>query len=255
MSNLFSKLALLEKGIGYCFQNKSLLVTAVTHTSYANEHGHNGKEKPEHNQRLEFLGDSVLSTVISTYLYRHYPDLPEGNLSKLRASVVCESALAEVARRIRLQDYLLLGVGEEQTGGRDKPSILADAMESLIAALYLDSGYEQTERVLLDGISMKSDIIRCRKNYERVDYKTLLQETVGKKGLEVSYRIVEIDGPPHACVYVSEVSLSASREHTPNASEAASFPPVAGRGRSKKEAEQNAAKELIKWLHETPQRP
>ena len=184
------KLLELEKKIGYPFQDFDLLIRAMTHSSYANEHK---KEQREHNERLEFLGDAVLELISSDYLFRNYPDIPEGTLTKKRASMVCEPTLALCAREISLGEYLLLGKGEDATGGRKRDSIVSDAMEALIGAIYLDGGFanakEFIDRFILDDIENKQLFY---------DSKTMLQEIVqGSYDEDVRYEIVKEEGPDH----------------------------------------------------------
>lgn len=184
------KLLELEKKIGYSFQDFDLLIRAMTHSSYANEHK---KEQREHNERLEFLGDAVLELISSDYLFRNYPDIPEGTLTKKRASMVCEPTLALCAREISLGEYLLLGKGEDATGGRKRDSIVSDAMEALIGAIYLDGGFanakEFIDRFILDDIENKQLFY---------DSKTTLQEIVqGSYDEDVRYEIVKEEGPDH----------------------------------------------------------
>lgn len=184
------KLLELEKKIGYRFQDFDLLIRAMTHSSYANEHK---KEQREHNERLEFLGDAVLELISSDYLFRNYPDIPEGTLTKKRASMVCEPTLALCAREISLGEYLLLGKGEDATGGRKRDSIVSDAMEALIGAIYLDGGFanakEFIDRFILDDIENKQLFY---------DSKTTLQEIVqGSYDEDVRYEIVKEEGPDH----------------------------------------------------------
>lgn len=229
-------IAKLEASIGYSFHNRDLIVKALTHTSYANERTAKHR-KPENNQRLEFLGDSVLSTVISTYLYKHFTDMNEGSMSKLRASVVCEASLAEIARKICLQEYLLLGRGEELSGGREKPSIQADAFESLLAAIYLDGGFPCVTDVLMDKLGMESYIKKHADTYESTDYKTKLQESVSAGQTEINYEIYHVDGPAHDCTYHARVTITQKLTKEKNSAE--------GSGRSKKEAEQQAARLLL----------
>ena len=184
------KLLELEKKIGYPFQDFDLLIRAMTHSSYANEHK---KEQREHNERLEFLGDAVLELISSDYLFRNYPDIPEGTLTKKRASMVCEPTLALCAREISLGEYLLLRKGEDATGGRKRDSIVSDAMEALIGAIYLDGGFanakEFIDRFILDDIENKQLFY---------DSKTTLQEIVqGSYDEDVRYEIVKEEGPDH----------------------------------------------------------
>lgn len=236
---MITDISKLEERIGYSFHNRQLIMKAITHTSYANEHA-SKNSKPESNQRLEFLGDSVLSTVISTYLYKHFPLMNEGNLSKLRASIVCEASLAELAQTICLQEYLLLGRGEELSGGREKPSIQADAFESLLAAIYLDSGLDCVSKVLMDKLDMASCIEKHVKIYDVTDYKTKLQESVNTNMADIHYEICGVEGPAHNCRYFAKVTVSQKNNGAKKFAE--------GIGRSKKDAEQQAAKALLSKL-------
>ena len=219
----------LESAIGYRFENISLLQNALAHSSYANERWHNGLMS---NERLEFLGDSILGMTVADYLYRTFPDRPEGELTRMRADMVCEKTLAAVANRIGLGQHLLLGHGEEQGGGRSRDSILADAVESIIAACYLDGGFEAA------AIFIKTFIL-CEvpvKKLHNVDYKTTLQELVQQKKNQVlAYTLVGESGPDHDKQFVVEVSLNGK---------------VVGKGsgRSKKKAEQDAARVAIEAL-------
>ncbi len=180
---------LLEKKIGYTFHDLSLLRTALTHTSYANEHR---REKIPHNERLEFLGDAVLEAVTSEFLFRMYPDRGEGELSTQRASMVCEPSLAICARQIGLPEYLYLGKGEELSGGRLRDSITSDAMEAMIGAIYLDSGFEDAKRFILDNI-----LTELRDDELYVDFKSRLQEIVQERGQKVCYVLTSAEGPDH----------------------------------------------------------
>ena len=222
------KLKTLEERIGYTFRDPSLLEHAMRHSSCANElhKGHLGS-----NERLEFLGDAVLELVSSDFFYYRYPEMPEGRLTKLRASFVCEPALAYCAEQIPLGDYLLLGKGEEQTGGRFRPSVVSDAMEALIGAIYLDSSLQEARRFILRFIL--NDIEGKQYFY---DAKTILQEEVQKQeGAELSYELLSEDGPDHRKRFASAVLL--------NGKELAR-----GAGGSKKQAEQQAAFEALKGL-------
>ena len=211
------KLLELEKKIGYPFQDFDLLIRAMTHSSYANEHK---KEQREHNERLEFLGDAVLELISSDYLFRNYPDTPEGTLTKKRASMVCEPTLALCAREISLGEYLLLGKGEDATGGRKRDSIVSDAMEALIGAIYLDGGFanakEFIDRFILDDIENKQLFY---------DSKTTLQEIVqGSYDEDVRYEIVKEEGPDHnknfyVHALLGERSLGQESGHTKKAAE------------------------------------
>lgn len=218
-----------EQIIGYTFKDKNLIYQAFSHSSYANE-----KKKPGgSNERLEFLGDSVLSIVVSEYLYTHLTHIAEGELTKLRASLVCEKSLHVFARQISLGDFLMLGKGEENTGGRERPSILADAFEAVIAAIYLDGGLEAARRHILRFIP---EDIQRRKKPVFNDFKTILQEIVQKNPEEkVEYILAGEEGPDHNKRFVVEVCLNSN---------------VIGRGKgkSKKEAEQLAAKEALELM-------
>ena len=194
----------LEKKLGYAFKNKALLENALQHSSYANEHRGGGMRS---NERLEFLGDAVLGVVTADYLFRKHPDLPEGDLTRLRAALVCEDSLHEVAQSLELGRHLKLGRGEEQGGGRRRPSILADATESVFAAVYLDGGMEAASelihRVLLD--KGREEAVEER----RRDFKTELQELVQRKsGSTLGYRLVGSTGPDHAKVFEAAVLLN-----------------------------------------------
>lgn len=229
----------LEERIGYSFRNHELIMKAITHTSYAYEHL-GAKGRFAHNQRLEFLGDSVLSTVISTYLYKHFKDMNEGSLSKLRASVVCEASLSQIAQSICLQEYLLLGHGEELSNGRSKASIQADAFESLIAAIYLDGGFESVTKVLMEKLDMENYILKYSDSYDSMDYKSKLQESVNTSKSQILYEIIDVKGPAHNCVYYAKVTASDIETHHNEFAE--------GSGKSKKDAEQAAAKCLLQKL-------
>lgn len=218
-----------EKKIGYTFENKHLIQQALSHSSYANEKKHpNGS-----NERLEFLGDSVLSIVVSDYLYKHLTSVAEGDLTKLRASLVCEKSLHIFAKQIDLGDYLLLGKGEENTGGRERPSILADAFEAVIAAIYLDGGMEAARKHILRFIPEDLEH-EAKKAFS--DFKTVLQEVVQKNPEEkVEYVLIGEEGPDHNKRFVVEVMLNSQVIGK-------------GKGRSKKEAEQLAAKEALELM-------
>ncbi|SBW06732.1 Ribonuclease 3 [uncultured Eubacteriales bacterium] len=212
----------LEEKLGYAFQNRALLENALTHSSYANENRGKGLQS---NERLEFLGDSVLGMVTADYLYRTHPDLPEGDLTRTRAALVCEGSLVEVARELDLGSHLLLGKGEDAGGGRTRPSIVADAVEAVIAAVYLDGGIGSARKIITRFILDAEE----EKAGSR-DYKTALQELVQREnGQVLEYRLVGATGPDHAKVFQVAVDLNGA-------------PIGAGEGRSKKEAEQAAAK-------------
>ncbi len=219
----------LQDKIGYQFNDDKLLTHAMTHSSYANE---NGMPREGNNERLEFLGDAVLELVSSEFLYHNYPNLPEGDMSKLRASLVCEPTLARCTAEIDLPKYLLLSKGEETTGGRTRDSIISDAMEALIGAIFLDGGIEPAKSFILKYIL--TDIENKRLFY---DSKTTLQEVIQAEGSEkLSYEVVAESGPDHAKVFTVEVRRGGE---------------VLGRGEghSKKAAEQRAAYEALLSMH------
>lgn len=219
----------LENAIGYRFRNINLLQNALTHSSYANERYHNSLAS---NERLEFLGDSILGMVVAEYLYRNFPDRPEGELTRMRADMVCELALAPVANRLGLGQHLMLGHGEEQGGGRTRESILADAVESVIAACYLDGGMEAAIGFIRKFVLCDVPVSRMH----NVDYKTALQELVQqKKNQHLSYALVKETGPDHDKHFVVDVSLNGQVIGT-------------GEGTSKKRAEQEAAHAAITKL-------
>ena len=190
------------QALGVQMHDLELLDMALTHTSYA----HEAKQhpKPQHNERIEFLGDSVLSIIVSTYMYNNFPELAEGQLTKLRAHLVCEYSLFEYAKKIHLGDYLKLGKGEDFTGGRERPSILADAFESVLGAVYLDQGMEVARTYLLGLMQPEIDYI-CRHGIFN-DYKTRLQEYLQRDGeVEITYRLLGSSGPEHNKVFTAEV--------------------------------------------------
>lgn len=217
----------LERKLGYGFKDRNLLVTAVTHTSYANEHR---KEHCHHNERLEFLGDAVLEIVSSEYLFRKYPEKQEGELSKLRASMVCEPSLAKCAHDLGLPDYLRLGKGEEQMGGRHKDSITSDATEAVIGAIYLDGGFDPAKEFVMDHILLD---LTSRDLF--VDEKTRLQDMVQDKYQNVEYRLISEAGPDHHKTFTSAAYIGDKKIGE-------------GTGRTKKAAEQNAALMALKAL-------
>ncbi len=219
----------LETAIGYRFRNVQLLQNALTHSSYANERWHNSLLS---NERLEFLGDSVLGMLVAEYLYKTFPDRPEGELTRMRADMVCEHTLATVANRIGLGGHLLLGHGEERLGGRSRESILADATESVIAACFLDGGLAAAEQFVKQYILVEVPVSRPN----NMDYKTALQELVQQKKNQVlSYALVGQSGPDHDKQFDVEVSLNGNVVGS-------------GSGRSKKRAEQMAAKAAMEKL-------
>ena len=217
-----------EKKIGYTFKDKSLLRNALTHSSYANEY------KCANNERLEFLGDSVLSIVVSDYLYRLLPNVDEGVLSKYRATLVCEQSLYDISKQIELSSFICLGKGEELTGGRERPSIVSDAFEAVLAAIYLDGGME-IARTWVTNL-MREAIEDVAKGHRYADYKTMLQEALqrGNKG-KVTYQIIGESGLDHIKEFEAQVLVDGVPKNT-------------GKGKSKKEAEQNAAHTMLKSL-------
>ena len=216
----------LETAIGYRFRNIQLLQNALTHSSYANERWHNSLLS---NERLEFLGDSVLGMLVAEYLYRNFPDRPEGELTRMRADMVCEQTLAAAANKIGIGEHLLLGHGEERLGGRNRNSILADAMESVIAACFLDGGIQAALKIVQQFILVEVPVTKLH----NVDYKTQLQELVQQKKNQVlSYALVGESGPDHDKQFEVEVSLNGNVVGS-------------GSGSSKKRAEQSAAASAI----------
>ena len=219
----------LEAAIGYKFKDISLLQNALAHSSYANERWHNSLMS---NERLEFLGDSILGMCVAEYLYCTFPDRPEGELTRMRADMVCEQTLANVAGRIGLGEHLLLGKGEEQGGGRTRNSILADAVESVIAASFLDGGMGAAKQFIQKFILVEVPV----KKLHNVDYKTSLQELVQQKKNQVlSYALVGESGPDHDKHFEVEVCLNGKVVGL-------------GSGSSKKRAEQDAARVAIESL-------
>ena len=220
----------LENRIGYKFKDRELLVTALTHSSYANEkHG----EQCESYERLEFLGDSILGQVSADYLYHQQPPLPEGRMTRLRAELVCEGSLHKVALELGLGEYMRLGKGEERTGGRDRPSIMADMVEAIIAAMYLDSGLKEARRFIMDMILSSAEI---GESHQYADYKTELQELVQRKNNQrISYEMTGQSGPDHDKVFTFQVAVNGVCAGE-------------GSGKTKKEAEQMAACRALEAL-------
>lgn len=222
----------LERKLGYAFKDRTLLETALNHSSYANENRVAGLES---NERLEFLGDSVLGQIVATYLFRIYPKMPEGQMTRLRAELVCEQSLHAVAQKLDLGRYIKLGRGEEHTGGRQRESILADAVEAVIAAMYLDGGIEVSKHFIDEYILFEFEE---EKIHTATDYKTALQEQVQRKaGQTLAYELVSESGPDHRKTFTMRVALNGR-------------PIGEGSGRTKKEAEQNAAKAGLEALSE-----
>ena len=220
----------LEKRIGYRFRDPSLLETALTHSSYANEKHGTGAVSYE---RLEFLGDSVLGLTTAAFLYAHEPQLPEGRMTRLRAELVCESSLHSTALSLALGDYMRLGRGEELTGGRERPSILADMVEAIIAAIYLDGGFEEARAFIMRSVLSGVEIERP---HSSADYKTALQEFVQRKGeCQIRYELVGESGPDHNKTFTFTVSVDGALVGE-------------GSGKTKKEAEQQAARQALEKL-------
>jgi ribonuclease III len=223
----------LEKKIQYSYKDITLLEQALIHSSYSNEKGFGPLKSYE---RLEFLGDAVLQLIISDYLYEKYPDFPEGELTKLRSKVVCESTLADCARMLDLGEYMQFGKGEELTGGRMRPSILADCFESLVAAMYLDGGISHSRAFVLWALEKK--IMDAIMGKIFIDYKTRLQEVVqAHKVTNIRYSVVDEEGPDHNKIFHTEVLINDQCAGE-------------GKGHSKKEAEQLAAKVALSRIHE-----
>ena len=219
----------LEEKIGYTFRDPTLLENALTHSSYANEHREKGMPS---NERLEFLGDSILGLVVADHLYRTRPELPEGDLTRIRAALVCEGSLVEVAKSLDLGSYLKLGKGEEGGGGRRRPSIQADAVEAMLAAVYLDGGIGQARKLIHTLVLGREQ----EKTAAGRDYKTALQELIQREsGQVLVYHLAGESGPDHAKVFSMEVLLNGQAIGN-------------GQGHSKKEAEQAAAKAAVQKL-------
>lgn len=216
--------------MGISFRNDNLLIQALTHPTYVFEHK---KQKLFHNQRLEFLGDAVLGLIMGEYLYQHFPKKPEGDLTKMRAALVCEGSLAERAKALNLGKYLFLGRGEELSGGRERNSVLADAFEAFVGAIYLDCGLEAAKRFLINQLS---ETVECLDLTDFGDYKTMLQEFVQKYDDEgVSYSVLDESGPDHQKQFIAGVKY---RDRLL----------AKGLGNSKKEAEQKAAQAALKTV-------
>ena len=220
----------LEDLLGYKFKNVSLLKNALTHSSYANEVRGNVSS----NERLEFLGDSVLSIIVSDYIYKNFSSMPEGELTRLRSSLVCEKALCSFSRELNLGSYLLLGKGEDKGGGRERDSMLADAFEAVLAAIYLDGGMEPARRHVMNFVLRELKIHSAEDSHK--DYKTELQEIIQKNPEEsVTYRLTDEKGPDHDKEFTVTVYLNSN-------------PIGTGTGKSKKQAEQMAAMQALKLM-------
>ncbi len=215
----------IEKNIGYTFKNKELLKKALTHTSYAYEN------KIESNEKLEFLGDSILEFVSSRYIYEKYPKLKEGEMTKVRATVVCEESLYKVAKLHNFSDFLYLGKSERLSGGNKRPAILADSVEAVIAAIYLDGGLEHANKFIIENLN--KSIEDATKHVGFKDYKTVLQEKLQEHGeVKIQYEIIKEEGPDHNKRFEAQVSCNGKILAT-------------GEGKSKKDAHMHAAKKAL----------
>lgn len=224
------EIAALEKRLGYAFSDRTLLETALTHTSFVKGDG----RAAIHNERLEFLGDAVLELSVSAYLYAHYPKLDEGHMTRARAATVCEAALCEAATRLGIPEALRLGHGEEHTGGRTKPSILSDAYEAVVGAIFLDGGMDAARDFVLR--SQETVLQKAAAGHQEKDYKTALQEYVQKRHLgEIQYRLAEEKGPDHQKEFRIELLLRGQALSE-------------GSGGSKQEAGQRAAEAALARL-------
>ena len=218
----------VEKSIGYIFKNKELLKKALTHTSYAYE------KKVESNEKLEFLGDSILEFVSSKYIFARYPKLKEGEMTKVRATVVCEESLYKIAKLHGFSDFLYLGKSEVLSGGKNRPAILADSVEAVIAAIYLDGGIEPADKFIIENLDKEID--EATKHVGVKDYKTVLQEKLQEHGeVKIEYEITNEEGPDHDKRFEAQVSCNGKIL-------------AKGEGKSKKEAHMNAAKKALENL-------
>ena len=219
----------LEKNIGYTFKNKELLKQALRHTSYANE------RNLESNEKLEFLGDSILEFLSSKYIYKNYPNLREGEMTKVRATVVCGNSLSKVAKLHNFSDFLYLGKSEQKTRGSERPAILEDAVEAVIAAIYLDGGIEPAEKFIVENL--KREIAEATKHVGDKDYKTVLQEKLQEHGdVKIEYKTIGESGPDHNKTFEADVEVNGKFL-------------AKGKGKSKKEAQMQAAKKALENLN------
>ena len=218
----------LEENIGYSFKNKDLLKNALTHTSYAFE------KHVESNEKLEFLGDSILEFLSSKYLYNTYPNLKDGEMTKVIATIVCEDSLYEVAKLHNFSDFLYLGKSETSCHNEARPAIMADAVEAVIAAIYFDGGLEEAEKFIIENLKEAAET--ASKNVGKKDYKTVLQEELQKNGeVKIEYNIIKEEGPDHDKSFTAEVRCNGK------------FLAI-GEGKTKKAAEMEAAKKVIEQL-------
>ena len=219
------KLEELEKNIGYTFKNQELLKQALRHTSYANE------RNIESNEKLEFLGDSILEFLSSKYIYKNYPNLKEGEMTKVRATVVCEKSLYEVAKLHNFSDFLYLGKSEQKVNGSKRPAVLADSVEAVIAAIYIDGGLEEAEKFIVENLKLK--ILEATKHVGNKDYKTVLQEKLQEHGdVKIEYKTIGESGPDHNKTFEADVEVNGKFL-------------AKGKGKSKKEAQMQAAKKAL----------
>ncbi len=224
------KLDELEKNIGYTFKNKKLLKNALVHTSYANEN------KVDSNEKLEFLGDSILEFISSKYIYNKYPKLKEGEMTKVRATVVCEDSLYVVANKHNFSDFLYLGKSEKINHGNKKKAILADSVEAVIAAIYFDAGLDEAEKFIIENL--KDEIEVATKHVGQKDHKTILQEMLQVHGnIKIEYKIIDEHGPDHDKTFTAQVEVN-------------DVPVATGVGKSKKQAEMDAADKAIKIINQ-----
>lgn len=222
------KLENVEKSIGYKFKNKDLLKKALTHTSYAYENN------IESNEKLEFLGDSILEFISSKYLYQKYSNLKEGEMTKVRATVVCEKSLYKIAKLHNFSDFLYLGRSEQKNGGNQRPAILADSVEAVIAGIYIDGGIKEAEKFIIDNL--KNEIEEATKHVGDKDYKTVLQEKLQAHGeVKIEYEILQENGPDHNKTFEAEVKCNGKVL-------------AKGEGKSKKEAHMEAARKALENL-------
>lgn len=218
----------IEQKLGYEFQSKELLKKALTHTSYAYE------KNIESNEKLEYLGDSILEFITSKYLYFNYPKLTEGEMTKVRASVVCEKSLYKIAKLHNFSDFLYLGKSEQLSGGKNRPAILADSVEAVIAAIYIDGGIEPAEKFIIENL--KQEIEQASKHVGIKDHKTVLQEKLQIHGdVKIEYEIIKETGPDHDKSFEAQVKCNGKIL-------------AEGKGKSKKEAEMQAAKKALEEL-------
>ena len=221
-------LSILEENIGYKFKNIDLLKNALTHTSYANEH------HIDSNEKLEFLGDSILEFISSKYIYNNYSFLKEGEMTKVRADVVCESSLHKVALKHNFSDFLYLGKSQLMSGGNVRPAIMADSVEAVIAAIYFDSDLAHAEKFIVENLKDAIDVASHHVGMK--DYKTVLQERLQKHGdVVIKYEILEEKGPDHDKTFVAQVSCDGKKL-------------AVGEGKNKKSAEMDAAKKALEML-------